>query len=97
MSSIALAADLGIEQSAELKAALSPHLASKRTVVVDGAAVQRVHSASLQVLCAFCRDREAAGRKTRLDNPSPTLLDAARILALAPILGLADSPETPHE
>ncbi|MBB5016618.1 STAS domain-containing protein [Rehaibacterium terrae] len=97
MPAIALASDLGIEQSAELKAALAPHLASKRPVVVDGAGVQRIHSASLQLLCAFCRDRQAAGRKTRLENPSPALRDAARILALTSVLGLSDSPETPHE
>lgn len=95
MPAIALASDLGIEQAAELKATLRPHLASKRVVVVDGAGVQRIHSASLQLLCAFCRDRRAAGRQTRLENPSPTLRDAARILALTSVLGLSDSPETP--
>jgi anti-anti-sigma regulatory factor len=88
MSSIRLASDLGIEQSAELKGALAPHLSSKRVVVLDGASVERVHSASLQVLCAFWRDRQQAGHNTRLENPSPTLRDAARILALSPLFGL---------
>lgn len=88
MSSIRLASDLGIEQSAELKAALAPHLASKRVVAIDAGGVERVHSASLQVLCAFWRDRQKAGRNTRLDNASPALRDAAQILALSSFLGL---------
>lgn len=91
MPSIRLAPDLGIEQSAELKAALAPHLASKRMVAIDGAGVERVHSASLQVLCAFWRDRQKAGHNTRFDNASPALCDAARTLALSSLFGLKAS------
>lgn len=96
MSSIALEQDLGIEQAAGLKEALAGRLATKRAVVIDGASVQRVHSASLQLLCAFWRERGRDGRKTRLENPSPALADAIRSLGLTTVLGL-ELPETPDE
>ncbi len=96
MSSLRLASDLGIEQAAELKAALAPHLRSPRPVALDGAGVERVHSASLQLLCAFWRDRQKAGHATRLDHASPALRDAARILALTSLFGLTASGDA-HE
>lgn len=88
MSSVAIGPDLGIEAAADLKALLLPHLESKRAVVLDASAVERVHSASLQLLHAFIRDRQKAGRKTSIERCATTLQDAARLLGMTAALGL---------
>lgn len=85
---MALGADLGIETANELKSRLQPLLAEPGAVVLDGAEVRRVHTASLQVLAAFVREREAAGHATELSDCAPALKEAAQILGLSPALGL---------
>jgi anti-anti-sigma regulatory factor len=82
--------DLGIERAAELKELLASQLDSGRSVVIDVGNAERIHSASLQLLCAFVRERKAAGRKTRVANASPAFEDAVRVLALSSSLGLAE-------
>ena len=93
MPPIELGTDLGIERASDLKDQLLAQLESGRSVVLDGSQVERVHGAGLQLLAAFVREREEAGRKTRIDAPSPALVDAARVLALTTALGLPESGE----
>ena len=77
---LSLQADLGIEQVADLQAALQPHF-DDEVLELSGADVRRVHTAGLQLLHAFMRDRAARGRVTTITLPSPTLVEAARQLA----------------
>lgn len=93
MPPIELGNDLGIERAGDLKEQLAAQLGSGRAVVLDGSAVERVHGAGMQVLAAFIRDRQAAGRKTRIESPAPALVDAARVMALTTDLGLNQSGE----
>lgn len=95
MPPIELGSDLGIERAGELKEQLASQLESGRSVVLDGSSVERVHGAGLQLLAAFVHDRHAAGRKTRIESPSPVLIDAARVMALTTALGMPESGE--HE
>jgi anti-anti-sigma regulatory factor len=88
MSTVSLGEDLGIEASAELKQRLAAHL-DDPAVALDGGAVRRVHTAALQVLCAFFRSRVEHGRSTQLSGCSDALRDAARLLGLDGTLGLA--------
>lgn len=88
MIEIPLQSDLGIEHVAELHATLMPHLEAAEPVVLDGDQVARVHTAGLQLLHAFIRDRAARGCETTIATPSPTLAQAARDLALAVSLGV---------
>ena len=88
---LSLQADLGIEQVADLQAALQPHF-DDEVLELSGADVRRVHTAGLQLLHAFIRDRAARGCETTLAMPSPTLAQAARDLALAVSLGV----DVPH-
>ena len=69
--SLTLQADLSIEHVAELQAALAPHLAAEATLVLDGSQVRRVHSAGLQLLHAFVRERAGAGHGTTVLAPPP--------------------------
>lgn len=88
MSAIVLEPDLGIEAASRLHAQLAPAVAAKKQVALDAASVSRLHGASMQVLVAFVRARSDGGRKTRINDPSPVLRDAARAMGLASTLGL---------
>ena len=92
MSTVSLGEDLGIEASADLKQRLAAHL-DEPAVSLDGGAVRRVHTAAMQVLCAFFRSRGDQGHRTELAGCSDVLRDAARLLGLSGQLGLA-TPET---
>ena len=87
MNTVSLGEDLGIEASADLKERLAAHL-DEPAVALDGGAVRRVHTAAMQVLCAFYRSRAEHGRSTEL------LRDAARLLGLGGTLGLASNEPT---
>ena len=88
MTTVSLGDDLGIEASAELKQRLAAHLEDP-DVALDGSGVRRVHTAALQVLCAFFRSRAELGHRTELAACSDALRDAARLLGLSAPLGLA--------
>lgn len=90
MNTVSLGEDLGIEASADLKQRLSAHLEDP-AVSLDGGAVKRVHTAAMQVLCAFFRSRGEQGRTTALAACSEPLRDAARLLGLSAQLGLAEN------
>lgn len=91
---LSLQADLGIEQVTDLQATLQPHL-DDATLELSGAEVRRVHTAGLQLLHAFIRERAARGLSTTITLPSPTLVEAARQLALAVSLGVDKDPGEP--
>ena len=88
MNQLSLQSDLGIESVAELQAALQPHLDDDAPLLLAGDRVERVHTAGLQLLHAFMRDRAARGHQTTVTAASPALAAAARQLALAVSLGV---------
>ena len=88
MSTVALAPDLGIETTRELKDLLAPHLEVADRIALDASQVSRIHTAAVQVLCAFVSTRRQAGHDTVLENCSDTFRDAARLLGVQPVLGL---------
>ena len=96
MSTVSLGEDLSIEASAELKERLAAHL-DEPAVELDGTAVRRVHTASLQVLCAFFRSRGQSGRDTGLSGCSEPLRDAARLLGLSAQLGLSPNEQAKNK
>lgn len=82
-----LDADLGIEQTASLREQLAGRIDAAAPVLIDASEVQRLHTASLQLLLMFCQSRYAAGRQTVWHHPSPSLQAAAKVLGLAALLG----------
>lgn len=86
---IALAAELGIEAAASLRADLAARIDDPRSVVLDGAEVQRIHTAAMQLFCLFCSDRRHAGHETVWHRPSPALRSAAALLGVTTILQIA--------
>lgn len=87
MGLVTLDSDLGIARSAELKELLAEHLHAKKRLV-DAGAVEQVHTASLQLLAAWWRDRRAAGRTTGWAACSTPLRTAAWTLGLEKALEL---------
>lgn len=96
MGVVTLDNDLGIEHGTTLKQTLANHLDAPRRLV-DASAVGRVHTAGLQLLAAWWRDRSDAGRVTRWAACSPTLRAAIGTLGMNAALDLdKDVPQHPH-
>lgn len=95
MDTVHLGDDLGIETSTGLKERLAPYLTQTHAVVLDGTDVRRVHTAGLQVLCAFFASRVGVGHPTELRGSSDALREAARLLGLGAALGLDGATSDP--
>ena len=87
MASVPLGSDLGIESADALKARLADHLDHPDALRLDGGDVTRVHSAGVQLLCAFARDRARSGQATRVEPLAPELQAALKTLGLDGTLG----------
>jgi len=96
MPSFPLDSNLGIEACADLKQHLADHLLHPEPLHLDGSAIERVHSASLQLLYALIRSRQHAGLETCWVGASPILREAARLLGLSTELGLSAPIFTPQ-
>lgn len=79
---------LGIEQAAALKCTLLEVVSMPQAVTLDGSAVREVHTAPLELLGLFWRERAQLGCKTRWQSPSAVLCEAAAQLGLNSLLGL---------
>jgi phospholipid transport system transporter-binding protein len=91
----ALAADCAIGSAGKLKTDLLRRLKQPGSVAIDASALQRIDTATLQVLVAFARDRGAAGRPVEWVGVPAVLSDAARLLNLTATLGLAAPADAP--
>jgi len=88
-SPIALPAECAIASAPQLRSGLLKRLTDARTVQIDASGVQRIDTASLQVLAAFSRDRRAGGLPLEWLGVPPCLTQAASTLDLTDALGLA--------
>jgi anti-anti-sigma regulatory factor len=84
---LALPAECAIASAPSLRASLLKRLADPANVQIDASAVQRIDTASLQVLGAFAHDRRAAGRASEWRGVPAGMTDVARLLGLTSILG----------
>ncbi|MFC7521821.1 lipid asymmetry maintenance protein MlaB [Xanthomonas populi] len=91
MSTVILGEDLGIETSTDLKQKLAAVLAEDGELVLDAGEVRRIHTASVQLLCAFVQARRQAGLSTEFDGCNDTFRDAVRLLGVTDALGLSAS------
>lgn len=86
---IALPAECAIASAPQLRSGLLKHLTDARTVQIDASGVQRIDTASLQVLAAFARDRRVGGLPVEWLGVPACLAQAAALLDLTDALGLA--------
>ena len=84
---LVLAAECAIDSADKLKADLL-RLKERAGVSIDASAVQRIDTATLQVLAAFARDRRAVGLPLEWVGVPDAFAEAARLLNLSAALGL---------
>ena len=92
MTTLAIGPHLGIENVAELRDQLVKPARSKSAVTLTFERIDQVHTAAIQVLCAFVRDRAAAKGTTRIQAPDE-LKNAAQLLGVSELLGLTNPVE----
>jgi len=87
----ALTASCTVRDSIALKSALLDLLMDTHAVTIDVRAVERIDTAALQVLCAFVRDRKAAGGSVLWVGYTESFADAVRLLGLQQVLCVTDA------
>jgi ABC-type transporter Mla MlaB component len=85
-----MTASCTVRDCVALKAALLDLLPIAEPVTVDLHAIERIDTAALQVLCAFVRDRQAAGGTTLWIGGNDHFGEAVRLLGLQTALGVSD-------
>jgi ABC-type transporter Mla MlaB component len=84
---IVLAANCSVKDAAALKISLCAVANDSAPVTVDASATERVDTATMQLLCAFVRDRSGRNQSVTWRGDSPALQDAARLLGVRALLG----------
>ncbi len=78
-----------IRIAVRLRTELLAKVEAQGAIRIDASAVERIDTATLQVLAAFFRDMRQASRKVEWCGSSPALERAASILGLRAAIGLA--------
>lgn len=85
---VVLAANCSVKDAAALKTSLCAFSNHGDAVTVDVSAVERVDTATMQLLCAFVRDRGGRNQGVSWRGESQALQDAVRLLGVGALLGL---------
>ena len=85
---IVLASNCNVKDAGELKQSLCHYLDVVAPVALDVGKVERVDTSTMQVLCAFVRDRSAQQRKVEWLGDAGVLRDAARLLGVEEMMSL---------
>ena len=85
---VSLPAECLIASAADLRVTLLERVGDAGNVQIDASAVQRVDTASLQVMAAFVRDRRNDGLSFEWLGVPACLTEAATLLDLTNALGL---------
>ncbi|MFC4308285.1 lipid asymmetry maintenance protein MlaB [Steroidobacter flavus] len=84
---VVLASNCSVKDAAALKTSLSAFSNHGDAVTVDVSAVERVDTATMQLLCAFVRDRSGRNQSVAWRGESAALQDAVRLLGVGELLG----------
>lgn len=90
-ASITLPAECTLRDAATLQALLVSTVSPTASVSVDGGAVKRIDTAALQLLAAFARREQVAGRSVEWHSVSAELHKASARLGLSAVLQLPAS------
>lgn len=85
---VVLAANCSVKDAAALKTSLCAVANESTDVTLDVSAVERVDTATMQLLCAFVRDRSGRNQSVTWRGESQALQDAVRLLGVGELLGL---------
>jgi ABC-type transporter Mla MlaB component len=88
---VTLSSNSTVKDAASLKSALIKLVASPAVVSVDARSVERIDTATIQLLCAFVRERSQRQLGVKwLDCPK-ALVESSRLLGVHQILGLPEA------
>lgn len=87
---IALLSHCSIKDAAKLKRDLLALAHAAEAVAVDVSAVERIDTATMQLLCAFARDRAARQQAVVWRGDSPSWREAVRLLGVQQWIGAAE-------
>lgn len=85
---VVLASNCSVKDAAALKSSLCAFSNHGDAVTLDVSAVERVDTATMQLLCAFVRDRSGRNQGVTWRGESAALQDAVRLLGVGALLGL---------
>lgn len=85
---VVLAANCSVKDAAALKTSLCAVASESTEVILDVSAVERVDTATMQLLCAFVRERSGRNQRVAWRGESPAVQDAVRLLGVGELLGL---------
>ena len=88
-AAITLAANCSIKEVAALRTQLCAVVDNGEPVAIDASAVERIDTATLQLLYAFVRDRLNSDREVTWQGVPAALTDAARLLGVRDLLCLS--------
>jgi ABC-type transporter Mla MlaB component len=85
---VVLGSNCSVKDAAALKTSLCAFSNRSDAVTLDVSAVERVDTATMQLLCAFVRDRSGRKQSVTWRGESAALQDAVRLLGVGELLGL---------
>lgn len=85
---VVLAANCSVKDAAALKTSLCTFAKHGDAVTLDVSAVERVDTATMQLLCAFVRDRSGRNQSVTWRGESQALQDAVRLLGVSTLMGI---------
>ena len=88
----ALQSSCTVRDSVALREQLLQLIDDPQPVTLDLRAVERVDTAAMQVLCAFARDRSAAGHPVNWLGAPETFVEAVSLLGMSQSLGITVGP-----
>lgn len=88
---VVLAANCSVKDAAALKTSLCAVANESASVTLDASAVERVDTATMQLLCAFVRDRVTRKQGIVWRGQSKALHDAVRLLGVGALLNLDEA------
>lgn len=83
-----LASNLDITGARNLHALLGKAMKRKPPLILDASQVERIDTAALQILAAFCHSLRESDIELSWDNPSINLRRAAESMGLSTVLGI---------
>jgi ABC-type transporter Mla MlaB component len=92
-ATLVLASHCALKDAARLKLELCAMAHQSAELSVDVAAVERIDTSTMQLLCAFVRDRVARNQQVRFKGDSQSWREAVRLLGVAELLGLKRADE----
>ncbi|MBK7543592.1 MAG: STAS domain-containing protein [Candidatus Competibacteraceae bacterium] len=88
MNFIKCQAELDIATVGALHQQLLDALQTSEPLEIDGQAVQKIHAAALQLFLSLMSEAQSQGLSVNWRNPSPAVVEGARLLGLSDRLGL---------